>query len=127
MSRNSTDRLRDILDCIRRARVADGLLQQGAEAGDLELVETVFAAVERNLFVIGEAVKDLPDDLLTLAPKVDWKAIKGLRDLLGHEYFRIVPKIVHATVRESLDPLETAATKLLARFEHEPRMGPNAN
>ena len=127
MSRNSADRLRDILDCIRRAQVADGLLQQGAEAGDLELVETAFAAVERNLFVIGEAVKDLPDDLLTLAPEVDWKAIKGLRDLLGHEYFRIVPKIVHATVRESLDPLETAATKLLARFENEPRMGPNAN
>ena len=72
MSRNSADRLRDILECI-------------------------------------------------------WRAIKGLRDLLGHEYFRIVPKIVHATVRESLDPLETAATKLLARFENEPPIGPNAN
>lgn len=97
MSRNSADRLRDILDCIRKARNADSLLQQGDEVGDRQLVETAFAAVERNLFVIGEAAKDLPDHLLALAPEIDWKAVKGLRDVLGHEYFRIVPKVVHAT------------------------------
>ena len=113
MSRDPADRLRDILDCIRKARNADGLLQQGDQGGDRELVETAFAAVERNLFVIGEAAKDLPDELLALAPEIDWRAVKGLRDLLGHEYLRIVPKIVHATVRESLDPLETAVIKLL--------------
>lgn len=115
MSRDPADRLRDILDCIRKARNADALLQRGDEAGDRELVETAFAAVERNLFVIGEAAKDLPDDLLALAPEVDWRAVKGLRDVLGHEYFRIVPKVVHATVRENLDPLETAVIKLLGQ------------
>jgi uncharacterized protein with HEPN domain len=70
VSRNSAERLRDILDCIRRARNADGLLQRGHEVGDRELVETAFAAVERNIFVIGEAAKDLRDvlghDLSTL-------------------------------------------------------------
>jgi len=111
--RDSTDRLRDILDCIRKARNADALLQRGDEDGDRELLETAFAAVERNLFVIGEAAKDLPDELLALAPEIDWRAVKGLRDVLGHEYFRIVPKIVHATVRENLDPLELAVHKLL--------------
>jgi len=115
VSRDPADRLRDILDCIRKARNADALLQRGDEAGDRELVETAFAAVERNLFVIGEAAKDLPDDLLALAPEVDWRAVKGLRDVLGHEYFRIVPKIVHSTVRENLDPLETAVIKLLGQ------------
>lgn len=76
-------------------------------------METAFAAVERNLFVIGEAAKDLPDHLLALAPEIDWKAVKGMRDLLGHEHFRTVPKIVHATVHENLDPLEAAVIKLL--------------
>ncbi|HYN30863.1 MAG TPA: HepT-like ribonuclease domain-containing protein [Dermatophilaceae bacterium] len=85
MSRDSADRLRDILDCIRKVRNADALLQQGDRAGDREVVETAFAAVERNLFVIGEAAKDLPDDVLALAPAIDWKAVKGLRDVLGHE------------------------------------------
>ena len=68
MSRDPSDRHRDIVDCIRKARNADALLQQGDEAGDRELVETAFAAVERNLLVIGEAAKDLPDELLALAP-----------------------------------------------------------
>lgn len=36
-----------------------------------------------------------------------------MRDLLGHEYFRIVPSIVHATVRENLDPLEVALLRIL--------------
>lgn len=99
MSRAPADRLRDILDCIRRARNVDRILQDGDEAGDPQLVETAFAAVERNLFVIGEAAKGLPDDLLALAPEIDWKAVKGLRDVLDHEYFRVVAKVVHATVR----------------------------
>lgn len=75
------------------------ILQDGDELGDPQLVETAFAAVERNLFVIGEAAKDLPDDLLALAPEIDWKAVKGLRDVLGHEYFRVAAKVVHASVR----------------------------
>lgn len=116
MSRDTGDRLRDILDCIRKARNADALLRRGDEQGDRELVETAFAAVERNLFVIGEAAKDLPDDVLVLAPEIDWKAVKGLRDVLGHEYFRILPAIVHATVRENLDPLETAVITLLGQI-----------
>ena len=99
MSRAPADRLRDILDCIRSARNADRILQDGDELGDPQLVETAFAAVERNLFVIGEAAKDLPDDLLALAPEIDWKAVKGLRDVLGHEYFRVAAKVVHASVR----------------------------
>ena len=78
MSRNSADRLRDILDCIRKARPADGLRRPDDELGDRDLVETAFAAVEGSLFVIGDAAK-------------------GPRDELGHEYFRIVPKIVRAT------------------------------
>jgi uncharacterized protein with HEPN domain len=113
VSRDPTDRLRDILDCIRKARNADRLLLRGDEQGDQALVETAFDAVERNLFVIGEAAKDLPDDVLDLAPEVDWKAVKGLRDVLGHEYFRIVPAIVHTTVRKNLDPLETAVVRIL--------------
>ena len=48
-----------MLGCIRRARVAYRVLQQADDAGDRELVEVAHAAVERKLFVIGEAAKDL--------------------------------------------------------------------
>ena len=115
MSRDSTDRPRDILDCIRKTRNAARLLQQGDQADDRELVETAYAAVERHPFVIGEAAKDQPDDLRALAPEIDWRAVTGMRDLAGHEYFRIVGQVVRATVRENLDPLEAAVTRILRK------------
>lgn len=114
MTRSPEERLRDIQDCIRKARNADQHLQQAVAAGDVAAMETAHAAVERNLFVIGEAVKGLPDDVLALAPRIDWRAAKGLRDVLGHEYFRIDAPVVHATVREQLEPLDEAVRSILA-------------
>ena len=41
-------------------------------------------AVIRNFQVIGEAIKNLPDDLKEGYPKTDWKKIAGFRDVLTH-------------------------------------------
>ena len=46
-------------------------------------------AVVRNLEIIGEAVKHLPDQTRAQHPEVDWQKIAGLRDILIHEYFGI--------------------------------------
>ena len=40
-------------------------------------------AVIRNFEVIGEAVKNLPDDLKGRHPSVAWKQVAGLRDVLS--------------------------------------------
>lgn len=37
-------------------------------------------AVVRNLEIIGEASKGIPDDKRLLKPEIDWSAIKGLRN-----------------------------------------------
>ena len=44
-------------------------------------------AVVRNLEVIGEAVKKLPDDVKAHIPDVERQRIAGLRDILIHHYF----------------------------------------
>jgi uncharacterized protein with HEPN domain len=46
-------------------------------------------AVIRNLEVIGEAVKNLSDELRLANPAVPWKRIAGMRDVLIHHYFGI--------------------------------------
>ena len=43
----------------------------------------------RRLEIIGEAVKNLPDDFRNKYPQVKWKSIAGLRDILIHQYFSI--------------------------------------
>ena len=43
----------------------------------------------RNFEIIGEAVKNLPDNVKTRYPDVAWKQVAGLRDIMAHGYYRI--------------------------------------
>jgi len=47
------------------------------------------AAVERQLFVLGEAAARLPDNWKQRRPKVPWRKIVGLRNILAHGYWVI--------------------------------------
>ena len=39
-------------------------------------------AVIRDIEVIGEAAKNLPDDIIARAPEVEWRKIRGMRNVL---------------------------------------------
>ncbi|MEQ1822044.1 MAG: DUF86 domain-containing protein [Fimbriimonadaceae bacterium] len=43
-------------------------------------------AVIRNLEIIGEAAKRVPDEMRDAHPSVPWKKLAGLRDILIHQY-----------------------------------------
>jgi uncharacterized protein with HEPN domain len=62
--------------------------------------------------VIGEAVKNLGEDVRQRAPSIPWSDIAGMRDLLAHEYFRADPTIVERTVRKDLPALDRAVARL---------------
>lgn len=113
MSRTLTQRLQDILDAIRRGRLAARQLEDAANANDTDGMEVGFDAVLQNLMVIGESVKALPDSLLEREPSIPWRDIAGMRDIVGHHYHRIEPATIRRTMSESIDPLEQAARRLL--------------
>ena len=51
-------------------------------------------AVVRNLEIIGEASKFIPDAQKLSKPEVDWVAIRGLRNRIAHEYFGLSPSVI---------------------------------
>ena len=51
-------------------------------------------AVARRLEIIGQAVKDLPEEIRSANPSVKWRAIAGARDIVAHEYFRVDLELV---------------------------------
>jgi uncharacterized protein with HEPN domain len=51
-------------------------------AGDAKTV----AAIERELFILCEAVKQLPPRFREQHREVEWRQIAGFRDVLAHTY-----------------------------------------
>ena len=65
-------------------RYIDGVTFEAFAANDEKR-----AAVERQVFVIGEAAARLPEEWKQRRPKVPWRKIIGLRNLLAHGYWII--------------------------------------
>jgi len=78
--------------------------------------KTVFAVV-RALEIIGEAAKNIPDDIRKNYPEIPWKDIAGMRDKVIHEYFGVKLSIVWRAVKEEIPPLKPIFEKILRDLE----------
>ena len=80
MSRDVLLYLEDVVDaCSNILEYAGSTSREDFLGGGM-----AFDAIVRNLEIIGEAVKHLPEGFRVRHPEVDWKRIAGLRDLLAH-------------------------------------------
>ena len=101
--------LEDILHAIAKVREYTAGFSQGDFARDGK----TFDAVIRNLEVIGEAVKAVPEAIRSQHPEADWKKMAGLRDLLIHRYFGINVEIVWDIIQNKLPALEEQIRRFL--------------
>ena len=76
-------------------------------------------AVVRNLEIIGEAVKRLPDELIEKYPDIEWKKIAGLRDILIHAYFGIDIEIVWDVIQNKLPELKDQISRILSKIQKD--------
>lgn len=75
------------------------------------------AILERNLEVISEASRSLPDGFKAQHDQIDWRGIADIGNVLRHGYDRLLVGRLSLIINERLDQLDTAMTVLLAGID----------
>jgi uncharacterized protein with HEPN domain len=68
--------------------------------------EKTIDAVVRNLEIIGEATRQLPEAFTTRHAQVPWAQMAGLRNRIVHEYFGLDLDIIWTIIHDDLPILE---------------------
>jgi len=109
MKRVYEDYLRDMLENAEKARsFVDGLDYESFCVDDKALY-----AVIRAFEIIGEAARQIPDEIRNANPIIPWREITGMRNKLTHEYYGVNTRVVWRTVQEDLPLIIPALRKII--------------
>jgi len=104
--------LNDILEAIRKIeKYTDNL-----SFDDFIEDELIQDGVVRNLEIVGEAVKNIPEEIKNKNPEIEWQKIAGLRDILIHAYFGIDVDIVWNIVKKKIPKLKKEILEVLSKL-----------
>ena len=82
----------------------------------IEDIKTQYAVI-RALEIIGEAAKNMPDDVRQKYPAIPWKDLAGIRDKLIHAYFGVNLEVVWLSVKEGIPEAKPVIESLLEELD----------
>ena len=85
----------------------------GMNLATFQADDKTVSAVARKLEIIGEAAKQIPDDVRQNHPGVPWKEMAGMRDKLIHFYFGVDHQLVWKAIKERLPQIKPEIQKML--------------
>ena len=93
----------------------DFLAKHCAVAGIETLMadEVLRRACVKSLEIIGEASRNISDDLKTAHPEIPWRQMIGMRNKLVHHYFGVDWEIVDDALKNELPDIRLNILKIL--------------
>jgi uncharacterized protein with HEPN domain len=102
--------LNHIRECIRR-------IEEYAAEGEETFRDSrkLQDAILRNLQTLAESTKRLSADLKKTNPYVDWQAIKGLRNILVHDYLGVDLDVIWNIIERDVPALHARMSRILRK------------
>ena len=101
--------LEDILDSIKKIKKYVTNLSLEDFTNDEKTVD----AVIRNFEIIGEASKNIPDEIQKKYNDIPWREMNGMQNILIHDYFGVDYNVIYKTVKEFLPDLKKKIQEIL--------------
>ena len=106
--RDARERIEDILLAVEKAlRYVEGMSFERFCAD-----EKTIDAVARNIVVIGEAARHVPDEYASHCADIPWQDVRDMRNVVVHAYFRIDLEMLWKTLCDDLPALRAALKKV---------------
>jgi len=108
-------RIEDILDAVRRIQE----YTEGMTPDEFREDRKTIDAVVRNIEIIGEAARHVPPDIERASAEVAWPQMRGMRNVMIHEYDTVDVDILWQTIQKDLPSIVEPLEHLLSGDEND--------
>ncbi len=108
-ARNWQLRIEDILESIQHILDYTAGMDFPTWGSDQKTID----AVIRNFEIIGEAANHIPPEIQSRFPDIPWSQLRGIRNILVHEYFGVDIEVIWETIQNDLPVLQKNLSYLL--------------
>ena len=109
MTPRDSDSLERIIECV--VAIDSYVARAGADWPDDEMAVD---AIAKRIEEIGEVAKRLAPATLETMPSVNWRGVKGMREVIAHDYDDVDVEVLASVVRNDLPGLRAAVGRALA-------------
>jgi uncharacterized protein with HEPN domain len=113
MMKDDSVYLRHILDAIEQIES----YLDGISVDQFQKTKLIQDGVLRQLEIMGEASRNLSDDIRQDHPEVPWRQIVGLRNRVIHAYFSVNTEIIWEITQDDLPSIKENVTSILESLE----------